>query len=861
MSFVEGVKSDLNKIRKEPATFQKLFRNMRNTFERFKGKNHPVVKETEEFIDYLGKAAGIVELKVSNALIKAAEKRLDTIEQLGRFEKEPQSALMEYASRYGKGHSVVHELIDDGAQEPEEVLSRLMMHEEDKERINRKVVFDPKILFIGVGHRQVDDKHLTVIFFADKIQDLPERPMNIEILERINRIRTKPISYMNDFQVAQKIYGRVKNSFYLADECKAVQSLLSQEKVKTELELNDKLNEIAKSYVERVTKAHKSNIIDVNELIDASKKVFAGYKFIVGVGTYNIFDPDKFILNLFINDFDNNKVIRQTILNKETKYVGIHYETVNYLPITIIIFTDNVAEPQGDSFSDAFVNKLNQVRTTPKEMVEALKNLKGSIEKFRHKQGQVQEINGLVKSLENLKKLSPFISSEPLSEAAEEFLRINGKQTSVFDNRVYAEEKEFLETRLSHYCTGFKEVFQFIHIGNEDLIQMIMSVMLDEKDENRNFTKVILNDKPKFVGAAKSTFKGKTIVTFIVADNVQVLKDKEFVDGLFEEINIIRRTPKSYIKFIETLREETPQEDVTKITHASKMITYLKSTRFYGPLQHSDLLTQAALSRIAVMKELKQVKKHSLEDIKVFLSDHCSGYFNVAEIVAQGYDVPNTFLSNVLVNEEFDTGARSYVFNPRLYWVGVAHDTESKITVVLFADNVEEKKDDGIYVHTHWRKINRPELSEDEILQIRKDFTKLDVTNRGTIFPQHILVMMNKNTEFQKRNPVYYNAFKNNSDNILYEQSGINVDQFIEECRKIIADFDNERWKSIFLNYVNDPKKKVIDYEIFRNITQSLGYHISDEECLEIMKKLSDENAALDLNKFTQIMNIVENKN
>jgi Ca2+-binding EF-hand superfamily protein len=385
--------------------------------------------------------------------------------------------------------------------------------------------------------------------------------------------------------------------------------------------------------------------------------------------------------------------------------------------------------------------------------------------------------------------------------------------------------------------------------------------MLDEKDENRKFTKIMLSDKLKYVGAAKSTFKGKTIVTFIVADNVQVLKDKEFVHGLFEEINILRRTPKSYIKFIETLREETPKQDVTKIAHASKLITYLKSTRFYGPLQHSDLLTKAALSRIAVMKELKQVKKHSSEDIKVFLSDHCSGYFNVAEIVSQGYDVPNTLLSNVLVNEEFDTGARSYVFNPRLYWVGIAHDAESKITVVLFADNVEEKKDDGIYVHTHWRKINRPELSEDEILQIRKDFTKLDVTNRGTIFPQHILVMMNKNTEFQKRNPVYYNAFKNNADNILYEQSGINVDQFIEECKKIIAEFDNERWKSIFLNYVNDANKKVIDYEIFRNITQSLGYHISDEECLEIMKKLSDENAAMDLNKFIQIMNIVENKN
>ena len=32
----------------------------------------------------------------------------------------------------------------------------------------------------------------------------------------------------------------------------------------------------------------------------------------------------------------------------------------------------------------------------------------------------------------------------------------------MLDNRFYREEKEFLSERLTHYCFGFNEVFQFV---------------------------------------------------------------------------------------------------------------------------------------------------------------------------------------------------------------------------------------------------------------------------------------------------------------------------------------------------------------------------------------------------------------
>ena len=126
----------------------------------------------------------------------------------------------------------------------------------------------------------------------------------------------------------------------------------------------------------------------------------------------------------------------------------------------------------------------------------------------------------------------------------------------------------------------------------------------------------------------------------------------------------------------------------------------------------------------------------------MLLSDYCSGYLNVAEITTKGYQTSQDLLINRMVEDDFQTGLRSYIFSPKLFYIGLAYDEESRFQVIFFADFVEEKKDDNIYVHSHWRKINRPELTEDEDLQIRKDFHKLDVLNRGVIMPQHIYTIM-----------------------------------------------------------------------------------------------------------------------
>ena len=132
--------------------------------------------------------------------------------------------------------------------------------------------------------------------------------------------------------------------------------------------------------------------------------------------------------------------------------------------------------------------------------------------------------------------------------------------------------------------------------------------------------------------------------------------------------------------------------------------------------------------------------------------------------------------------------------------------------------------------------------------------------NKGTIMPQHVFVFISKLPDFESSNPVYYNAIKNNVNNIHFQQAGMTVKDFLEECKKIIFMFDNDDWQTIYCGIIGDQKKKGIDYEIFRNMTKSLGYKISDQECQEILKKLSDERSVVDFNKFIEIMNLMESK-
>jgi len=127
------------------------------------------------------------------------------------------------------------------------------------------------------------------------------------------------------------------------------------------------------------------------------------------------------------------------------------------------------------------------------------------------------------------------------------------------------------------------------------------------------------------------------------------------------------------------------------------------------------------------------------------------------------------------------------------------------------------------------------------------------------IFPQQVLVFMDNNSEFAKKNQIYYRSLKNVENDLMLSQTGMNLSQFTDECTRVIQGMSNDDWKIVYNLILNDPKKKFIDFEVLKNLTKSLGYKLSDEEITEIIKKLTEEKGNLDFNKFLEVIKVVEN--
>ena len=158
-------------------------------------------------------------------------------------------------------------------------------------------------------------------------------------------------------------------------------------------------------------------------------------------------------------------------------------------------------------------------------------------------------------------------------------------------------------------------------------------------------------------------------------------------------------------------------------------------------------------------------------------------------------------------------------------------------------------------------KVKRPNFTEDEILQMKNDFNELDILNEGKINPGSMLIFINKNDNFKNKSPFYFEALQNLNDK-KNNINGINVDQFIDEVKKVINDnydrennFDN--WKKIFQIYFLDKGGKIINDDILINTIKELGFEVSDDEIKNLIEKIGGD---IDEKKFISIMKTIEKK-
>ena len=150
------------------------------------------------------------------------------------------------------------------------------------------------------------------------------------------------------------------------------------------------------------------------------------------------------------------------------------------------------------------------------------------------------------------------------------------------------------------------------------------------------------------------------------------------------------------------------------------------------------------------------------------------------------------------------------------------------------------------------KQVKRPNLTDDEIVEMKNEFNYSDINNEGKIKPSLILLFAEKNENFKKKTPIYYEALKdlNNKENNL---NGVSFEKFVDSVKNVIKENYTKNYNNWGENYLNNFKDK----DSLFNAIKDLGFDISDEEIQNLISKIGKD---FDQKKFISIMKEVEGK-
>jgi len=166
--FASGVLTEINKFRENPLSVEKRLQSFKLGLSRLRA-NDPFIREIENFIKDLGNLRRNPPLELNDTLCEAAQSQLDA------FVRDPES-YKNYRSgddlidivpkHYLKENPVL--IVDDGAEEPYEVLNKFLLNKLDPRQFGRKTLCSGDFTQIGLGHTLKDGDNYIICIFAYK---------------------------------------------------------------------------------------------------------------------------------------------------------------------------------------------------------------------------------------------------------------------------------------------------------------------------------------------------------------------------------------------------------------------------------------------------------------------------------------------------------------------------------------------------------------------------------------------------------------------------------------------------------------------------------------------------------------------
>lgn len=175
--FAQNVLKEVNTFRANPHSIQHQCEVIRKGFSRLRA-NDPFLNEIDSFVADLKSKKPLPTLELNEALCKSAEKILPSFRGSPSFNKYRKDSDLKgiVPDRYLSADPAMTAV--DGADEPVNVLTMILLDKNDVMKDGRSILLDPRYTQIGIGHEEFEGENMVILLFASRyISDEPTYPL------------------------------------------------------------------------------------------------------------------------------------------------------------------------------------------------------------------------------------------------------------------------------------------------------------------------------------------------------------------------------------------------------------------------------------------------------------------------------------------------------------------------------------------------------------------------------------------------------------------------------------------------------------------------------------------------------------
>jgi Ca2+-binding EF-hand superfamily protein len=172
--FAENVIKELNTFRANPKSIQHQCEVIRKGFSRIKAGD-PFLNEIEYFVKELDSMKTLPTLEYNEVLSQAARKELPNFRGKSSYHKYRRTdKIRDIIPDYYLSASPAM-VADDGADDPINVLTKILLDKQDRLKEGRDILCDPKFTQVGIAHEVWDEENMVILIFATKyVEDEPQ---------------------------------------------------------------------------------------------------------------------------------------------------------------------------------------------------------------------------------------------------------------------------------------------------------------------------------------------------------------------------------------------------------------------------------------------------------------------------------------------------------------------------------------------------------------------------------------------------------------------------------------------------------------------------------------------------------------